>query len=134
MTNNDQEQVDHPIDTFGTCLRAMRLAARLSLRKLCQRAGLDTGNYSRIERGLIRPPQDHAKMEPIRAVLGLAPEDDDWAYLLLLADLEWDTLPRRLLTDARVRPLLPALLQETAGGRLTEPQVESLVALILSER
>ncbi len=104
------------METFGTRLRAMRLTAGLSLHKFCRRAGLDAGNYSRIERGLIRPPQDHGKMEPIRAVLGLAPEDDNWAYLLLLADLEWDALPRRLLTDARVRPLLPALLQGIAGG------------------
>ncbi len=122
------------METFGTRLRALRLAAGLSLHKFCRRAGLDAGNYSRIERGLVRPPQDHAKLEPVRGVLGLAPEGDDWKYLLLLADLEWDALPRRLLADARVRPLLPALLQDTAGGRLTEPQLESLVALTLSDR
>ena len=121
-------------ETFGTRLRAMRLAAGLSLQKFCRRAGLDSGNYSRIERGLTRPPRDHAKMEPIRPVLGLAPDDDDWAYLLMLADAEWDTLPRRLLTGDRVRPLLPALLQGVAGGRLTGPQVEALVALVRNGR
>lgn len=133
MTENDQEQVDDPMETFGTRLRAMRLAAGLSLPKFCRQTGLDSGNYSRIERGLIRPPQDHGKMEPIRAALGLGPEDDDWAYLLLLADMEWDALPRRLLKDERIRPLLPALLQELAGGRLTERRVEALTALIRAE-
>ena len=37
-------------------------------------------------------------MEPIRAVPGLGPEDNEWAYLLL-ADSEWDALPRRPLID-----------------------------------
>lgn len=77
-------------------------------------------NYSRMERGLTRPPRDHRKLEPVRAALGLEPESDDWTYLLMLADLEWGALPRRLLTDEAMRPLLPALLQELAGRRMAE--------------
>ena len=62
------------METFGTHLHAMRLAAGLSLPKFCRQTGPDSGNHSRIARGLIRPPQDHEKMEPIWAVLGLGPE------------------------------------------------------------
>ena len=122
------------METFGTRLREMRLAAGLGLQAFCRRTGLDAGNYSRIERGLTRPPRDHRKMEPIRAAFGLAPESDDWMYLLMLADLEWGALPHRLLTDEAVRPLLPALLQRLGGGRVPEPQVEALVALIRGKR
>ncbi len=122
------------METFGERLRAMRLAAGLGFQEFCRRAGQDAGNYSRIERGLTRPPRDHRKLEPVRAALGLEPESDDWAYLLMLADLEWGALPHRLLTDEAVRPLLPALLQRLGGGRVTETQVEALVALIRGKR
>lgn len=134
MSENDQEQGESRVETFGTRLRAMRLAAGLGLQELCRRTGLDAGNYCRIERGLTRPPRDHRKLEPIRAALGLETESDDWTYLLTLADLEWGALPRRLLTNEAVRPLLPALLQGLAGQSLTEPQVEALVALIRGNR
>lgn len=134
MAEDDQPQGEGPAAAFGTRLRAMRLAAGLGLQAFCRRTGMDAGNYSRLERGLTRPPRDHRKMEPIRAALELEPESDDWLYLLLLADLEWGALPRRLLTDEAVRPLLPALLQGLAGRRMTEPQIETLMRLVRSER
>lgn len=130
MPEDDQKQGERRVSAFGTRLREMRLAAGLSLQKFCRQANLDAGNYSRIERGLTRPPRDHRKLEPVRAALGLEPDGDDWTYLLTLADLEWGALPRRLLTDEQVRPLLPALLQRLAGRRMTEAQVEALVTLI----
>lgn len=122
------------MEIFGTRLRAMRLAAGIGLQELYRRTGQDAGNYSRIERGLTRPPRDYRKLEPVRAVLGLELESDDWTYLLTLADLERGALPRRLLTDGQVRPLLPVLLQRLGGGRVTEAQIEALIALIRAGR
>jgi transcriptional regulator with XRE-family HTH domain len=112
----------------------MRLAAGLGLQEFCRRAGQDAGNYSRIERGLTHPPRDHRKLEPVRAALGLDAESDDWTYLLTLADLEWGALPRRLLTDEAVRPLLPALLHGLANHPMTEQQVKALLSVIRSGR
>jgi transcriptional regulator with XRE-family HTH domain len=122
------------METFGGRLRAMRLAAGLGLQELCRQTGLDAGNYSRIERGLTLPPRDHRKLEPLRLAFGLEAESEEWTDLLTLADLAWGVLPRRILTNERVRPLLPALLQRLGGRRLTEQQIEALVRLIRSER
>jgi len=134
MSESDPTQEESRMETFGNRLRAMRLAAGLGLQAFCRLAGQDAGNYSRIERGLTRPPRDHRKLEPVRAALRLDTESDDWTYLLMLADLEWGALPRRLLTDEQVRPLLPVLMQRLGGGRVTEAQVEALIALIRGGR
>ena len=43
--------------TFGAFFRAKRKALGITLREFCRRNGFDPGNVSRLERGLVPPPQ-----------------------------------------------------------------------------
>ena len=52
---------------FGVYVRRVRLEAKLLLRDFCRQVDIDPSNWSKVERGLLRPPKD--KLERIVQVL-----------------------------------------------------------------
>ncbi len=56
---------------FGVYVRRVRLEAKLLLRDFCRQVDIDPSNWSKVERGLLRPPKD--KMGRIVQVLMLLP-------------------------------------------------------------
>ncbi len=49
--------------TFGALFRNSRKALGLTLSEFCRRNGFDKGNISRLERGLVPPPQSRPVLE-----------------------------------------------------------------------
>ena len=64
--------------TFGEFVKARRQARGLTLRAFCEKHGFDPGNVSRLERGLVQPPQDEKKLSEFALTLGLIAGTDDW--------------------------------------------------------
>ena len=58
-------------ENFGAFFRARRKALGLSLSEFCRRNGFDKGNLSRLERGLVSPPQDQQLRESYAKALKL---------------------------------------------------------------
>lgn len=80
---------------FGAFFRARRNALGLSLREFCRQSGLDPGNISRLERGLLPPPRSPDILLAYATALKLAPKSHDWETLQALAIQE--NLPKGIL-------------------------------------
>ena len=56
---------------FGDSARKLRVERGETLRQFRAKAGLDPAYVSRVERGLLAPPQDQEKLEHYATALGL---------------------------------------------------------------
>jgi len=70
---------------FGTYFRERRNSLGLSLRRFCRQHKFDAGNISKLERGILRPPQGQQTLKGYARALELIPESDEWHKLFELA-------------------------------------------------
>jgi transcriptional regulator with XRE-family HTH domain len=95
--------------------------------------GIDPSYLSRLERGLITPPTDRAKLERYGEALGLAAGTEDWETFMDLAAVAANRLPPDLLSDKRIGAKLPILFRTLRGQRLDDEQLEKLINLLRGE-
>ena len=72
---------------FGDNLKGARIATRITLREFCHQNGLDCGNMSKYERGLLMPPSDPEKIIGWYWDLGY-PKNDEFVARALLAAMD----------------------------------------------
>ena len=70
---------------FGKKLRACRIAARYGLREFAEVVGIDFSNYSKIERGILKPPTGNklSKILSALALKGIEAVEELWGLSLL---------------------------------------------------
>jgi len=112
---------------FGEFFKAKRQALSLTLREFCLKHKLDPGNLSRMERGLLAPPQDREVLEKYAKALELKSGGDDWYTFFDLAAAAKGRLPDELLADKEIVAKLPLVFRALRGKRLTERQLNELV-------
>lgn len=112
---------------FGEFFKAKRQALGLTLREFCLKHRLDPGNMSRLERGLLAPPQGRDRLEEYAKCLGLKKENDDWYAFLDLAAAAKGRIPHELLEDKDLVAKLPLLFRALRGKRLTSKRLDDLV-------
>ena len=61
---------------FGEFIKERRIARAITLRKFCQELDLDASNWSKVERGLLSPPQDEEKLRRIADLIGITQGSD----------------------------------------------------------
>ncbi len=118
--------------TFGAFFKAKRISLGKTLRQFCAEHGLDPGNLSKLERGLLPPPTSRAKLEQYARFLGLEVGTADWYEFFDLAAAETGRIPADLC-DAEVLRKLPAIFRTLRGQRPTEAQLDSLVKKLRRE-
>ena len=64
--------------TFGEFFKEKRIALKKTLRQFCAENKLDPGNISRLERGLMPPPQGSDKLVEYARYLQIKKGSDDW--------------------------------------------------------
>ena len=74
--------------TFGEFFKEKRIALKKTLRQFCAENKLDPGNISRLERGLMPPPQGSDKLEEYARYLQIKKGSDDWYQFFDLARIE----------------------------------------------
>jgi transcriptional regulator with XRE-family HTH domain len=109
---------------FGKFVKDRRIEAGLTLRSFCREAGFDASNWSKIERGVIPPPQDPEALDRIAALLGLGAEDR--AELADLAALARGQLPADFQGE-EIQAKLPAFFRAIRGQEYTAEDVEKLI-------
>lgn len=112
---------------FGEYLRQARSRQRLTLRQFCQRTGLDPGNVSRIERGLMTAPESEEVLLRFATGLGVRKATNEWQELLDRAAASRGELPRDLAADKGVVSALPLLFRTLRGQKLT-PELLDVVS------
>ena len=115
---------------FGEYYKKKRIPLKKTLRQFCAENKLDPGNISRLERGLMPPPQGTDKHEEYARFLEITKGSDDWYTFLDLARIEAGRIPDALLNNASVAASLPILFRTPRGQKISEKKLEKLVELI----
>jgi transcriptional regulator with XRE-family HTH domain len=112
---------------FGDFFKERRIALGLTLREFCRRNGLDPGNVSRLERGLLPPPQGRETLEHYAGLLKLERASDQWYTFFDLAAAETGRIPPEILDDESVVEKLPILFRTLRGQKVSDEQLDELV-------
>jgi len=117
-------------NVFGELFKEKRQALGLTLREFCLKHKLDPGNLSRLERGLLPPPQDRDRLEEYAKYLGLKSGSDDWYSFFDLAAAAKGRIPEEIMEDKEVMAKLPLVFRTLRGKRLTDKVLDDLVKKI----
>ncbi len=112
---------------FGAFAKELRIRQGLTLREFCSQNKLDAGNYSRIERGVFRPPSDTQKLEQYATALGLKPGEDDWIEFFDAAAASRGEFPQDLLSDEEVVAKLPVLFRTMRAKPISPESLDGLI-------
>ncbi len=118
---------------FGQYIKELRLARDITLRAFCAASEYEASNYSKVERGLLPPPREPAKLEPFRVALNLSTDGPEWHELTRLAALDRGEIPRRILDDKELVGKLPAFFRTLEGDPVDENTLNELIAAIKRE-
>jgi transcriptional regulator with XRE-family HTH domain len=111
---------------FGEYFKRRRLAIGKTLRQFCLENGLDAGNVSKIERGLLPPPQSREKLEKYALYLGIKEGDEEWLEFFDIARTDLGRIPEEILTNKDIAVHLPLVFRTLMGKKLTGEQLEKL--------
>ena len=115
---------------FGDTVRERRKQLRLGLREFAQRAGMDPGNLSKIERGRLGAPQSEEALDRICEALEWRPGSDEADALKDQAAIENGQIPAAVLGDEVVMAKMPLLLRTLRNRQLEPEQLDRLIDLI----
>jgi transcriptional regulator with XRE-family HTH domain len=87
---------------FGEFFKKKRLEMRKTLRQFCLENGLDPGNISKIERGILPPPQSGEKLTHYAKCLGIVEGGDEWLEFFDIARTDAGRIPKDLLADRNI--------------------------------
>jgi transcriptional regulator with XRE-family HTH domain len=115
---------------FGILHKKLRIEKELSLRQYCVHSGLDAGNISKIERGLMPPPQSGDTLSKMAKTLGLKPKSEEWDNFFQTAAIGAGRLPKEVTDDTKLLERLPILLRTMTGQKLNEKQLNDLIEIL----
>ena len=118
---------------FGKFFKEKRRKLGLSLRKFCRINGKDPGNISKLERGLLSPPQTRAKRLEYTEALGIKENTDDWLTFCDLAATSVGKIPQDIASDEEVLRALPVLFRSIRRRSLEEEDLKKLVESVRRE-
>lgn len=120
--------------TFGELIKDRRIKAGMSLRSFCEKHEYDPGNHSKLERGILNPPDDEAFMNKLAKAVGIKRETAEWFDFHSLAAVARREIPRELLDDDEVVAKLPVLFRTLQGEPLAPEKMDDLIAFIRSRQ
>ncbi len=115
---------------FGEFLKQKRLDNKLSLREFCRLLNEDPSNWSKVERGIISPPQEESKLTKIALILHIKKNSDDWNSLFDFAKVDAGKIPDYLMADKEVLQALPAFFRTVGSIKPKAEEIEKLINLI----
>ncbi len=119
--------------TFGNFFKQKRVERGLTLREFCRINEKDPGNISKIERGLLPPPQTKEILIGYAAALGIKEGTDDWLLFCDLAVTSAGKIPSDIVSNEEVMNALPVLFRTVRKEKLDEKDLEKLVKAIKRE-
>ncbi|MDW7762059.1 MAG: helix-turn-helix transcriptional regulator [Acidobacteriota bacterium] len=112
---------------FGEFFKQKRIEKGYTLREFCRMFNLDPGNISKLERGLLPPPESREKLDEYASRLGLETGTTDWYQFFDLAAASRGRIPKEFLNDEEVIKSLPVIFRTFRNKKMTEKAVAELV-------
>lgn len=109
--------------SFGKQLKSLRAKQKITLREFARRLNKDAGNISKMERGLLPPPQDESIVRGYGDVLDIAQDSDEIRELITLAAVESGRIPQDVLNDQQLLDKLPIFFRTATGSQLEQQKV-----------
>jgi transcriptional regulator with XRE-family HTH domain len=113
-------------DGFGEFVKARRLQLGFTLREFCGKHGFDIGNWSKVERGKLAPPQAEEKLQKCARALEIMEGSEDWVRFFDLAAVSAGQIPQRILSDEELLPKLPLVFRTISGRPLSPDNLRRL--------
>jgi transcriptional regulator with XRE-family HTH domain len=117
---------------FGELVKTLRSEKRLGLREFCVKAGCDPSNWSKIERGLLIPPQDEDSLKRVALVLGIPEGSKGYEQLVDYAQIGAGRIPEYVLSDEALVKKLPLFFRTVSGKKPTRKDLEKLAKVLKS--
>ncbi len=111
---------------FGEYFKKRRMATGKTLRQFCLDNGLDPGNISKMERGILPPPQSRDKLANYAQCLGIVEGSDEWLEFFDTARTDMGRIPEEILVNKDIMAHLPLVFRTLKGQKLTGEQLEKL--------
>ena len=117
-------------NTFGEFFRQNRLVAEMTLRSFCQRYGYDPAYISRIERGILAPPENKDKIKAFAKALNIKEGTEDWVTFFDLAYISKGQIPEDVASNKSNLEYLPLLFRTVRGKKITSSKIKKLIKLL----
>jgi len=115
---------------FGSFFKELRIRQEMTLRQFCNAHGYDPGNISKLERGLLPPPESDAKLTEYAKALRIRRGSDAWYQFFDLARAARGKLPPEILRKRDVVARLPLLFRTLRGQKVSEQKLNELIEMI----
>ena len=116
---------------FGEFIKERRIVKSISLREFCKRVEMDASNWSKVERGLLAPPQDEEKLRKIARVLGIKVGSSLWKEMKDKANIDAGIIPEDILSDEKVLNSLPIFFRTIRSEKPTLEDLDKLINMII---
>lgn len=115
--------------SFASFIREKRINAGLTLREFCRLSGFDASNWSKVERGLLTPPQSKKVLDEIAVILKIKKGSEEYKEMKDLAALS--AIPEDLI-EPEILEQLPVFFRTVRGEKPNEEELKALVNKIKS--
>ncbi len=115
------------IKHFGDFFKECRMALGKTLRQFCIDNGLDPGNISKLERGVLPPPQSREKLEGYARLLKIKRGSDDWYTFFDLAAAGTGKIPEEIMSEKNLVNNLPILFRTLRGQKVPDSKLQELI-------
>ena len=112
---------------FGEFIKSLRLERDIGLREFCRRLPTDASNWSKVERGILPPPQDDKKLNEIAKILGIKKDSDTYSDLIEKAAIDAGIIPERILSDQETLNALTMFFRTVRSEKPTPEELDELI-------
>ena len=118
---------------FGEFFMAKRKALGKTLRDFCRENDFEARKLSRIERGLLIPPQDKSKRLQYANALGIKEDTDDWFDYCYLANKSAGRALIDLVSDRELMAEVPIIFKAMNGDGVNIGSIRKLLDALYKE-
>ena len=115
---------------FGEYVKKKRLERGLTLRQFCRSLEEDASNWSKVERGILGPPQDTGKLRRIAGILGIVEGSGEWATFVDMAKVSAGIIPEYIMSDKEIVNALPVFFRTIGSIKPTKEELNELIEAI----
>jgi len=128
--HSNQEAEKKVVDMFGEFIKSLRIERDIGLREFCRRLSIDPSNWSKVERGILAPPQDSEKFDQIAEILGIDKNSEVYIELIDKASIDAGIIPKDILSDRETLNSLPMFFRTIRSEKPTPEELEKLIKRI----
>jgi len=118
---------------YGEFIKQRRIDKGITLREFCKLIEVDASNWSKIERGILAPPQGEAKLKKIATILSIKEGSEFWEEMKDMANIDAGIIPEDIRSDERVLKSLPMFFRTIRSDKPTAEELDKLIEMIRKE-